>query len=237
MKLLIKHRVSILYAVLFLFWIFQFDWIKTNILFFIDDQSRLVQRISLLELAVQHIQIVVLASLISIVIALVLAFSVHLSQSKEYRDLILQFSTIGETLPTAAIIALSVPLMGYGNGPLLLALSIYGILPILRNTLEGLASIPRSIHEAALGLGLTSMERLIKIELPLALPNIFTGIRIATIINVSAATIGATVGAGGFGVMIVSGIRTYEPLLVVPASVPVILLALWFDRVLRVSSH
>ena len=133
MKQLIKHRVSILYAILFLFWIFQFDWIKTNILFFIDDQSRLVQRISLLELAVQHIQIVVLASLISIVIALVLAFSVHLSQSKEYRDLILQFSTIGETLPTAAIIALSVPLMGYGNGPLLLALSIYGILPILRN--------------------------------------------------------------------------------------------------------
>ena len=147
------------------------------------------------------------------------------------------FRSIGETLPTAAIIALSVPLMGYGNGPLLLALSIYGILPILRNTLEGLSNIARTIHEAALGLGLTPMERLTRIELPLALPNIFTGIRIATIINVSAATIGATVGAGGFGVLIVSGIRTYDPMVVIQASVPVILLALWFDRVLRVSSH
>ena len=237
MKQIIKHRVSILYAVFFLLWIFQFDWIKANLLFFMDDQSKLIQRITLAELALQHIQIVLLASAVSTVIALGLAFSVHLSQSKEYKDLVLQFSTIGETLPTAAIIALSVPLMGYGNGPLLLALSIYGILPILRNTLEGLSNIARSIHEAALGLGLTPMERLTRIELPLALPNIFTGIRIATIINVSAATIGATVGAGGFGVLIVSGIRTYDPMVVIQASVPVILLALWFDRVLRVSSH
>ena len=237
MKQIIKHRVSILYAVFFLLWIFQFDWIKANLLFFMDDQSKLIQRITLAELALQHIQIVLLASAVSTVIALGLAFSVHLSQSKEYKDLVLQFSTIGETLPTAAIIALSVPLMGYGNGPLLLALSIYGILPILRNTLEGLSNIARTIHEAALGLGLTPMERLTRIELPLALPNIFTGIRIATIINVSAATIGATVGAGGFGVLIVSGIRTYDPMVVIQASVPVILLALWFDRVLRVSSH
>lgn len=237
MKQIIKHRVSILYAVFFLLWIFQFDWIKANLLFFMDDQSKLIQRITLAELALQHIQIVLLASAVSTVIALGLAFSVHLSQSKEYKDLVLQFSTIGETLPTAAIIALSVPLMGYGNGPLLLALSIYGILPILRNTLEGLSNIPRSIHEAALGLGLTPMERLTRIELALALPNILTGIRIATIINVSAATIGATVGAGGFGVLIVSGIRTYDPMVVIQASVPVILLALWFDRVLRVSSH
>lgn len=237
MRLINKHRISIIYALCFLLWIFQFDWIKANLLFFMDDQSKLIQRITLAELALQHIQIVLQASIVSTVIALGLAFSVHLSQSKEYRDLILQFSTIGETLPTAAIIALSVPLMGYGNGPLLLALSIYGILPILRNTLNGLSSIPRTVNEAALGLGLTPMERLLRIELPLALPNILTGIRIATIINVSAATIGATVGAGGFGVMIVSGIRTYDPMLVVQASVPVILLALWFDRVLRVAAH
>lgn len=233
MRKLISNRIVILYSILFFMWIFRFDWIKNNLLFFLDTKSNIVQRTSLATLAYQHLNIVLLSTFLSIVIGLSLGIWVRLSRSIELRQLILQFSTIGETLPTAAIIALSVPLLGYGNIPLILALCIYGILPIVRNTIVGLDTISSDIQEAAQGIGLTRFEQLIRVDIPIALPAILTGIRIATVINVSAATIGATVGAGGFGVMIIAGIRTYDTLMVLQASVPVILMALWFDRILR----
>ncbi|NTW90519.1 MAG: ABC transporter permease [Erysipelotrichaceae bacterium] len=232
-----KNRVVILYTFLFFIWIFRFDWIKNTLLFFLDSKTSIIQRTSLSTLAYQHLTIVLISTLLSIIIGFSLGIWVRLSRSIELRQLILQFSTIGETLPTAAIIALSVPLLGYGNIPLILALCIYGILPIVRNTIVGLDTIPNDIQEAAQGIGLTRFEQLIRVEIPIALPAIMTGIRIATVINVSAATIGATVGAGGFGVMIIAGIRTYDTLMVVQASVPVILMALWFDRILRVESY
>ena len=237
MRSWIKNRVVILYTFLFFIWIFRFDWVKNAILFFLDSKTNIIQRTSLSTLAYQHLTIVLISTFLSIIIGLSLGIWVRLSRSQELRQLILQFSTIGETLPTAAIIALSVPLLGYGNIPLILALCIYGILPIVRNTIVGLDTIPNDIQEAAQGIGLTRLEQLIRVDIPIALPAIFTGIRIATVINVSAATIGATVGAGGFGVMIIAGIRTYDTLMVIQASVPVILMALWFDRILRVESY
>jgi len=237
MRKLIGNRIVILYSILFFIWIFRFDWIKNTLLFFLDSKTSIIQRTSLSTLAYQHLTIVLISTLLSIIIGLSLGIWVRLSRSIELRQLILQFSTIGETLPTAAIIALSVPLLGYGNIPLILALCIYGILPIVRNTIVGLDTIPNDIQEAAQGIGLTRFEQLIRVEIPIALPAIMTGIRIATVINVSAATIGATVGAGGFGVMIIAGIRTYDTLMVIQASIPVILMALWFDRILRVESY
>lgn len=235
MNRIIRNRVTLFYMLLFFVWVFQFSWIKDTLLFFLDSKNTIVQRSSLFELAFQHIYIVFLSTVLSILIGLSLAVWVRLARSEELKQIVLQFSTIGETLPTAAIIALSVPILGYGNIPLILALCIYGILPIVRNTIVGLNTIPSEIQEAAQGIGLTRLEQLIRIDLPLALPAILTGIRIATVINVSAATIGATVGAGGFGVMIIAGIRTYDTLMVIQASVPVILMALWFDRILRVN--
>lgn len=237
MRKLIGNRIVILYSILFFIWIFRFDWIKNTLLFFLDSKTSIIQRTSLSTLAYQHLTIVLISTLLSIIIGFSLGIWVRLSRSIELRQLILQFSTIGETLPTAAIIALSVPLLGYGNIPLILALCIYGILPIVRNTIVGLDTIPNDIQEAAQGIGLTRFEQLIRVDIPIALPAIMTGIRIATVINVSAATIGATVGAGGFGVMIIAGIRTYDTLMVIQASIPVILMALWFDRILRVESY
>lgn len=233
MRRIISQKALISYTFIFLVWIFRFDWIKDTLLFFLSSKNNIIQRTSLSTLAYQHLTIVVISTGLSIMIGLSLAIWVRLSRSSELRQIILQLSTIGETLPTAAIIALSVPLLGYGNVPLVMALCIYGILPIVRNTIVGLNTIPNDIQEAAIGIGLTRFEQLIRVDIPIALPAIITGIRIATVINVSAATIGATVGAGGFGVMIIAGIRTYDTLMVIQASVPVILMALWFDRILR----
>jgi osmoprotectant transport system permease protein len=158
---------------------------------------------------------------------------VRLSRSHELDNLVMRFGALGETIPSAAVIALSVPLLGYGNEPILLALFLYAILPIVRNTISGFHSISTDIAEAAKGMGYTPFQQVLWVELPLALPTVIAGIRTALIINISAATLGATVGAGGLGVPIIAGIRTSDPVMVIIGSVPVILMALAADRVLR----
>lgn len=118
----------------------------------------------------------------------------------------------------------------------MLALYLYALLPVVRNTMVGMDSIPAEIADAAEGLGMTRFQQLVQIDFPLAKPVIFDGIRTALIINVSLATIGATVGAGGFGVPIIAGIRSYDPILVLQGSIPVLLMAFFFDRIFRSSS-
>jgi len=223
------------YLALFLWWIFDFSTIKGLFLEWLGQRPDLIQRTSLAELAIQHLNIVFVSTSIAIVIGLGLGIVIHYTQHEDLKALTLKLASIGETVPSAAIIALSVPLFGYGNQPIILALIIYAILPILRNTIVGLESISRPIIDAAKGVGLSKWQRLVKIELPLSRPTLLAGIRTALVINISAATIGATVGAGGFGVPIIAGIRTYDPVMVIQGSVPVILMALFSDRLLRLN--
>lgn len=216
-------------------WIFDFSTIKSLFLEWLGQRPDLIQRTTLAELALQHLNIVFISTSIAIVIGLGLGIIIHYTQLEDLKALTLKLASIGETVPSAAIIALSVPLFGYGNQPIILALIIYAILPILRNTIVGLESISRPIIEAAKGVGFSKWQQLIKIELPLSRPTLLAGIRTALVINISAATIGATVGAGGFGVPIIAGIRTYDPVMVIQGSVPVILMALFADRLLRLN--
>jgi len=227
--------IIVLYLGLFLWWIFDFSTIKSLFLEWLGQRPDLIQRTSLAELALQHLNIVFISTSIAIVIGLGLGIIIHYTQLEDLKALTLKLASIGETVPSAAIIALSVPLFGYGNQPIILALIIYAILPILRNTIVGLESISRPIIEAAKGVGLSKWQQLLKIELPLSRPTLLAGIRTALVINISAATIGATVGAGGFGVPIIAGIRTYDPVMVIQGSVPVILMALFADRLLRLN--
>lgn len=227
--------IIVLYLGLFLWWIFDFSTIKSLFLEWLGQRPDLIQRTSLAELALQHLNIVFVSTSIAIVIGLGLGIIIHYTQLEDLKALTLKLASIGETVPSAAIIALSVPLFGYGNQPIILALIIYAILPILRNTIVGLESISRPIIDAAKGVGFSKWQQLIKIELPLSRPTLLAGIRTALVINISAATIGATVGAGGFGVPIIAGIRTYDPVMVIQGSVPVILMALFADRLLRLN--
>jgi len=232
-----KHKhwlLTLFYLAMFLWWIFDFAIFRNSILSWISSRPNLIQRTSLATLAYQHVEIVVISTGVAIVLAIGLGGLVRITRSSELRTLFINIGSMGETIPSAAIIALSVPLFGYGNFPIILALTIYAILPIVRNTIVGLDSIALEIDEAAQGSGMTLPQQLIKIDFPLALPTILAGIKTALIINISAATIGATVGAGGFGVLIIAGIRTYDSLMVIQGSVPVILLALFVDRILRI---
>ena len=117
-------------------------------------------------------------------------------------------------------------MLGYGQTPVVIALVFYGLLPILRNTIQGLDAVPGQVLLAADGMGMTSAQRLLRVQLPLAMPAILAGIRTTVIINISASTLGAAVGAGGLGVLIVNGIRSMDVTMIIKGALPVSLLAL-----------
>ncbi|MFM8284250.1 MAG: glycine betaine ABC transporter substrate-binding protein [Planctomycetaceae bacterium] len=131
-----------------------------------------------------------------------------------------------QTIPSMAVLVFMVPLLGLGWRPAALALFLYSLLPIVRGTAAGLASIPAHLREAALALGLTPAERLRLVELPMASRSILSGIKTAAVINVGTATIGGLIGAGGYGEAILSGIRLADPARLMEGAIPAALLAL-----------
>lgn len=136
--------------------------------------------------------------------------------------------TVGviQTLPSLALLVFMIPLLGLGAWPAIVALFLYSLLPIVRNTATGLQDIPAGIHESAQVLGLPNWARLWRIELPLASRSILAGIKTAAVINVGTATLGALIGAGGYGQPIQTGIRLVNNSLILQGAVPAALLAL-----------
>lgn len=146
-------------------------------------------------------------------------------------------ASFGEAFPTVALMALLVPSLGYGPAPVAVALALYGVLPILRATVAGLGAVPAEVVEAARGMGMSEGQAMFRVRLPIALPSIIQGARVCLVVNVAAATVGAAVGAGGLGVPIVSGIRSFDPLLILKGSIPAALLALAVDASLRAAER
>jgi osmoprotectant transport system permease protein len=225
--------LAFVYAGVLVWWITDTQRIKAVLTDWFGAGSPLVERTPLSTLVFQHLSLVTIATSAAILVGIGLGLTVRLSRSQEYESLIMRFAALGETVPSAAVIALSVPLLGYGSEPILLALFAYAILPIVRNTVSGLHSIAQDITEAAKGMGYTDLQQVLRVEFPLALPTLIAGVRTALVINISAATLGATVGAGGLGVPIIAGIRTSDPVMVIVGSIPVILMAFLADRLLR----
>ncbi len=141
-------------------------------------------------------------------------------------QLVLATVGIAQTIPALALLVFMIPLFGIGAGPALVALFLYSLLPIVRNTHAGITGIAPSLLESAEALGLPPAARLRRIELPLALPTILAGIKTAAVINVGAATLGALIGAGGYGQPILTGIRLDDTLLILEGAVPSALFAL-----------
>jgi osmoprotectant transport system permease protein len=131
-----------------------------------------------------------------------------------------------QTVPSLALLVFMIPLLGIGARPAVAALFLYSLLPIVRNTATGLADIPLPLRESALALGLPSGPRLRWIELPLAARSILAGTKTAAVINVGTATLGALVGAGGYGQPILTGIRLDDLGLILEGAVPAAALAL-----------
>jgi osmoprotectant transport system permease protein len=174
---------------------------------------------------------------ISLTAAILIAVPLGVIAVKRERlgNAVLGVTAVIQTIPSLALLVLMIPLLGIGGPPAIVALFLYSLLPIVRNTHAGLTGIPDSVRESALALGLPEGTRLRRIELPMASRSILAGIKTAAVINVGTATLGALIGAGGYGQPILTGIRLDNTQLILEGAVPAALLALavqgFFDLV------
>jgi osmoprotectant transport system permease protein len=172
----------------------------------------------------EHITLVI----ISLTAAIVFAVPLGIIAAKCARTgrFILGAAGVIQTIPSLALLVFMIPLLGIGGPPAVVALFLYSLLPIVRNTHAGLHDIPLSIRESAVALGLPARTRLRRIELPLASRSILAGIKTSAVINVGTATLGALIGAGGYGQPILTGIRLDDMSLILEGAVPAAVLAL-----------
>lgn len=180
---------------------------------------------SLLSITLSHLLIVLVAIAASALLAVSLAILVTRRFGTDFLPVSRAVANIGQTFPPVAVLALCVPLFGFGTTPTLVALFLYGLLPIFENTLAGLSSVPPTVTEAAKGMGMTPLQRLMHVELPLSLPLILAGLRLSTTIALSTATIGSTVAARTLGEVIIAGLQAGNTAFVVQGGLIVGLMA------------
>ncbi|MFD2189850.1 ABC transporter permease [Pistricoccus aurantiacus] len=205
----------------------------------IEPSSRevLYSRDSLLTLLISHILVVGVASLLAIIIGVGASILVTRPWGRDFLPLVSQLASIGQTFPPVAVLALAVPWLGFGTVPTIMALLLYGLLPIVRNTLVGIQGIEPAVLEAARGMGMSPRQRLWRVELPLAAPVIVAGIRTSITINIATAAIGSTIGAKTLGDPIIAGIVNGNTAYILQGAVLIALLALVVDSSLERLGH
>ena len=181
---------------------------------------------SFVALAASHIWLVALAVTAAATLGTAAAVLVTRPWGRGFAPLADLIAKVGQSFPPAAVLALLVPVLGFGNLPTLAALFLYGLLPVTENMRAGLAGVPATIKEAATGMGLSPWQILLRVELPLAWPQGFAGIRIAAVVALGTATVGSTVGALTLGTPIIDGLVTNRPGFVLQGAVPLALLAI-----------
>lgn len=184
----------------------------------------------MLQLAIEHCVLVLVS--IGIAMAIGLPLGVWISRRARYRGPVLGIANVLQTIPSLALFGFLIPIPfigGIGKRTAIVALILYALLPILRNTLSGILGVDPAVRESAVAMGMTDWQLLFQVELPLAARTILAGIRIATVTTVGTATIAAAIGAGGLGVFIFRGIATIDTTQILAGAVPAALLALIAD--------
>ena len=187
------------------------------------------QRSSFLALFLSHLGLVAVASGAAIVVGVAVAAFVTRPVGRDFRTMVDALATVGQTFPPAAVLAIAVPVVGFGPRPTVIALFLYGLLPIVEKAVAGLEGVPRGVREAAQGLGLSSWQQLRDVDLPLAAPVILSGIRVSVTIAIGTATIGSTVGALTLGTPIFNGLVADKLPCVLEGAVLVALFAILTD--------
>ena len=182
----------------------------------------------------QHVYMVLLSSILAILTSVPLGILLTRSRFKKIAPRVVAIVNVGQTIPSLAIVALCVGFLGIGARAAILALWIYSLLPILRNTLTGLMGVENSVIESAKAMGTKPLRILTKIEIPLSMSIILAGIRTAITINIGTAILGGFVGAGGFGDLIITGNNVSRwQILILGASLPA-LMAIFVDYILSI---
>ena len=183
------------------------------------------------ELTVEHLEIVAIT--IAVAAAVGIPAAVAVARRPRARKWVGGFANIGQTIPSLALFGVLLPLPfigGIGKRTAIVALCLYALLPILRNTVTGILGVDSAVRESALAMGMTGRQILLEVELPLAAPSIVSGLRIATVATIGTATIAAAIGGGGLGVLIFRGISMVDSSTIFAGAIPAALMALAADE-------
>ncbi|PZL70860.1 choline ABC transporter permease [Enterococcus plantarum] len=178
----------------------------------------------------EHIFISGVALILGILFAV--PIGILLTRTKRTAAIVIGLTSALQTVPSLALLALMIPIFGVGKIPAIIALLIYSLLPILRNTYIGIKEVSSDYKDAAKGMGMTNMQSIFMVELPIAMPTIMAGIRLAAVYVIAWATLASYIGAGGLGDFIFSGLNNYQPDLIFAGTIPVTILALAADLLL-----
>lgn len=194
-------------------------------------QTFLKNRSGLLSALIQHIEISAISLIIAMLIAIPLA--IYAIRHRKMANVLLQIAGILQTIPSLALLGLLIPVVGIGNVPAVIALVVYALLPIFQNTYVGLNGIDPSLEEAADAFGMSRWQKLVRVELPIAMPVLISGIRTATVLIIGTATLAALIGAGGLGTYILLGINRNEPMLTFIGALASAFLAIIFSLAIQ----
>ncbi len=192
----------------------------------------LYPRGSVIQLAGEHLELVLVSSLVTVTVGLSVGILVTREAYREFLPLVSDFVSAGQTLPTLALVAIMVPILGLGFWPAIVALIVYGMLPVVRNTVAGLEAVDAFMIDSARGMGMTPGQVLWQIELPSASSIILAGIRTSAVVNIGTAALGAYAGSGGLGGPIAGGLSQNIVPYVIYGALPAALLAILVDYLL-----
>ena len=211
---------------------------KLNDFFLIKYASEIIER------TIEHLFLVVISIGVATIIGIPLG--ILITRHKNLRQPILGIANVLQTIPSLALFGLLIPVPvigGIGQTPAIVALTLYSLLPIIRNTYTGITSVDSAIREAGRGMGMTDKQLLLQVEIPLAMAVILAGVRVATVIAIGVATIAAAIGAGGLGELIFRGIAVVNNQLLLAGAVPAAVIALiadfaigWLEKKLKIKN-
>jgi osmoprotectant transport system permease protein len=173
----------------------------------------------------EHLSITLISVALGCLIAVPLGIFLASYRNRWLHSILFGAANVFQTIPSLALLAIMIPLLGIGVKPAVTALFLYSLLPIMRNTYAGIASVPPDVIEAARGMGMSRAQRLLQIQLPLAFPYMMSGIRVTTVYIISWATLASLIGAGGLGQLIFAGMGVNKTNLIVSGAILAILLA------------
>ena len=180
-------------------------------------------------LLASHVGLVAASSAVAAILGVAAGVAVTRPAGAQFRGTVETLASIGQAFPPVAVLAIAVPVLGFGALPALIALALYGLLPVLENTVSGLGRVPQAIREAAVSTGMSGAQILRDAELPIAAPVILAGIRTSVTINIGTAALASTVGAKSLGLPIIIGLNTENVAYVIQGALLVGALAITID--------
>lgn len=179
----------------------------------------------------EHILLAGVSMAIAVLVAVPLG--IVLTRNRKIAELVIGAAAIIQTIPSLALLGFMLPIFGIGKPPAIIALTLYALLPILRNTYTGILGVDSALIDAGRGMGMTSWQILRMVEIPLSLPIIMAGVRTATVLTIGVAALATFIGAGGLGDLIDRGLRIADKNLILAGAIPAAILAILFDFLLK----